>query len=446
MTSTAWKQIPDRLTLVATLRTLFPYLAEESQISPVRGGRAAALEILAKVKPLTYRETRNFLSGDVTRLSPYLRHGVLTLAEVRDTILQKAEIPEHAGKLVNELAWRDYWQRLYVMLGEAIWEDQEPYKTGLSADQYAPVLPDEIPSGQTTLACMDSFARDLEQTGYLHNHVRLWFASYIVHWRRVRWQAGARWFLEHLIDGDPASNNLSWQWVASTFSSAPYIFNRENLERFTEGEYCRACPHATQGTCPFEQSYDALEMELFPKMPSFAGLDGPIRPRPYAQASTTPDLQLPGSRPLKWHHTDSLNPSASWLLPYVDTSSVFVWDTGWLVPNRISLKRVLFLAECLQEMPASVELRVGEPADELLDAARFARADHILAQRTPDPRLCAAAAVVNRQIPVVWVDVPAFVPSSRGFDLKRFSRYWKRAQESALQPTQNVDSNTRGAS
>ena len=235
-------QYTDRQSFAAALRALLPYLGQDFTFSPTLGGRTAALRTLVQIKPQTYRETRNHLSGDVTRLSAYLRHGVLTLAEVRDHALKQVDDPAHAGKLINELAWRDYWQRLYVELGEAIWHDQEPYKTGLEAEQYADILPEDIPAARTSLVCMDSFSQNLEQTGYLHNHARLWLASYLVHWRRIRWQTGARWFLEHLIDGDPASNNLSWQWVASTFASAPYLFNRENLERYTEGRYCRVPP------------------------------------------------------------------------------------------------------------------------------------------------------------------------------------------------------------
>jgi deoxyribodipyrimidine photo-lyase len=103
----------------------------------------------------------------------------------------------------------------------------------------------------------------MRSTGYLHNHGRLWLAAYMVHWRRINWQVGAVWFLEHLLDGDPASNNMSWQWVASTFSHKPYFFNRENLERYTEGVYCRQCP--LYGHCDFEGSYEELEQKLFPK-------------------------------------------------------------------------------------------------------------------------------------------------------------------------------------
>ena len=427
---------PNRESLSAILRSLLPYLVAESTISPTRGGRAAALELLAKIKPEAYERSRNYLSGDVTRLSAYLRHGVLTLAEVRDYALAQVADPARAGKLVNEFAWRDYWQRLYVELGEGIWQDREPYKTGFTTDDYANELPQDVSEGTTTLTCMDSFSGDLRATGYLHNHARLWFASYIVHWRRTRWQAGARWFLEHLIDGDPASNNLSWQWVASTFASQPYIFNRENLQRYTDDAYCSRCPHATAGTCPFDQDYESLEQTLFPQL--HRRTDNtmvPTPPAPYVKpASKAPRPAVQG-KPLLWHHTESLNPAAPQVVAHGNASAAFVWDTGWLIPNRISLKRVQFIAESLLEMPGTIDVRVGEPAEQLLAAAQSAGADYILAQRTPDPRLNAAADQVSRTLPVVWYDPPPFVESSRGFDLKRFSRYWKRAQHAAMQPT-----------
>jgi deoxyribodipyrimidine photo-lyase len=85
-------------------------------MSALRGGRRAAEAVLAAVKPQSYERTRNYLSGDVTRLSAYLRHGVLTLAEVRDDALHRVADPREAGKLINEYAWRDYWLRLYDQL------------------------------------------------------------------------------------------------------------------------------------------------------------------------------------------------------------------------------------------------------------------------------------------------------------------------------------------
>lgn len=246
--------------LVAYLKAEFPAAAAiDDHVSPIPGGRSAALARLSTIQPARYAASRNYLSGAVTRLSPYLRHGVLTLAELRDFALRRVSRVEEATKFVTELGWRDYWQRLYAELGAGIWLDREAYKTGHR--QYAPELPADIREARTGLACMDAFARELHETGYLHNHARMWMAAYVVHFRRVRWQAGAAWFLEHLLDGDPASNHLSWQWVASTFSHKPYFFNRENLENYTGGIYCREC--TLRGQCDFEGTYDELSQRLF---------------------------------------------------------------------------------------------------------------------------------------------------------------------------------------
>ncbi len=430
--------------MVADLRAMFPHLASaDTALSDRRGGRQAAEAMLAAVQPQSYERTRNYLAGDVTRLSAYLRHGVLTLAEVRDHALGQVKDPRVAGKLVNEFAWRDYWQRLYAEMGEGIWQDREAYKTGFDASAYGEQLPAEISAGETTLRCMDSFAEELRATGYLHNHARMWFAAYVVHWRRSRWQAGARWFLEHLLDGDPASNNLSWQWVASTFASKPYFFNRENLERYTAGVYCRECPHARAQTCPFEGEYEALEQTLFPYLHSAVEGHGmPPPPRPFSRSPNARSLarlslaQLSG-KALLWIHADALNPVSSMLLAHTDSPMVFVWDQKAIVASGWKLKRLVFVAECLREMPERLETRVGDPALEVLAVAKAAGVDHVLVQRTPDPALLAAAAEIEKEVRLVWYDPPPFVELARGFDLKRFSRYWQRAQTSAMQLTRD---------
>ncbi|GCL38040.1 deoxyribodipyrimidine photolyase-like protein [Sphaerospermopsis reniformis] len=258
------RDFTNRDELIAYLREQFPQSAEQDDhISETVGGRKAAKAKLKQVDPVAYAKTRNYLNGAVTRLSPYIRYGVLSLREIRDDILERVENPEDASKLINELGWRDYWQRLYVKLGKGIWENQEEYKTGYKVADYAKNLPEDVIEGKTGLVCIDNFSQELRETGYLHNHIRMWLAAYIIHWRRIQWQAGAKWFLQHLLDGDPASNNMSWQWVASTFSHKPYFFNRENLERYTKGVYCRQCP--LYGKCDFEGSYEELEARLFPK-------------------------------------------------------------------------------------------------------------------------------------------------------------------------------------
>ncbi len=264
-TSNMRRDFADRNELVKYLAEQFPDIAARGiEVSSMRGGRSQAIEALQRIDPIGYGRNRNFLSGAVSRLSPYIRHGVLTLAEVRDVALARARDSNQSHKFVQELGWRDYWQRVYAQIGDGVWMDREPYKTGFSKSEYAQNLPDDVAKATTGLACMDGFSADLRSSGYLHNHARMWIAAYLVHWRKVRWQAGARWFLQHLLDGDPASNNLSWQWVASTNSWKPYIFNRDNLERFTEGRYCCDCP--VRDRCPFDGSYEVLSLSLFPNL------------------------------------------------------------------------------------------------------------------------------------------------------------------------------------
>ena len=272
-----WREHPDDLprqfacreALQASLQALFPQAP--GSLSPMRGGRCQAERLLSRIDPLRYGRTRNALDGAVTRLSPHIRHGVLTLAELRDAVFARTRERAGSEKLINELGWRDYWQRLWRQRGDGIWRDQETLRTGHSPESYAAGLPADIAAGRTGLACMDGFIAELHGTGWLHNHARLWLAAYLVHWRRIRWQTGAAWFLRHLLDGDPASNNLSWQWVASCFSHKPYIFNRANLERYSAGRHCARCALAAAG-CPFEASYEQLQARLFPaRQPGDAG-------------------------------------------------------------------------------------------------------------------------------------------------------------------------------
>ena len=253
------RDFKSRDALNALLANEFP--EAEGELSAIQGGRRAAEATLKRVDAKRYARSRNHLNGAVTGLSPYIRHGVLSLAEVRDAVFAGIRKREEGQKLINELGWRDFWQRMWQELGDGINEDREEFKTGHAASSYSKDLPGDVREGRTGLACMDSFRDDLVNRGWLHNHARMWMAAWLVHWRKVHWKAGADWFLEHLLDGDPASNQLSWQWVASTFSHKPYFFNRDNLERYSDGKYCKGCANANH--CPFDASYDELEQQLF---------------------------------------------------------------------------------------------------------------------------------------------------------------------------------------
>ncbi len=259
------KDFRDRDHLVAYVKELSPWAKGKS--SPILGGVNQAQEMLENIDPLRYGKTRNYGDGKVTGLSPYIHHGVIDINQIRNHALSNFSKPELITKFIQELAWRDFWQRIAEKHPDWIWNDIEDYKTGFRAENYSEQLPEDIKAGQTGIACLDFFISELMETGYVHNHARMYLASYIVHFRRIKWQAGARWFLQHLLDGDEASNNFSWQWIASTFSNKPYIFNLDNVNKYF-GSLVDTRPENNQ---ILNASYEEIAARLFPNLGASRG-------------------------------------------------------------------------------------------------------------------------------------------------------------------------------
>ncbi len=421
----------DRATLVATLakRCHADSNAAEraAALGIPSGGSRAAFERLAAIDPVAYARSRNYVAGAVTGLSPWIRHGVLGLAEVRDAALVRVATAEQAEKLISELGWRDYWRQVHAALGDRIHADIEPPASAPRAAARLDHVPDDVRIAATGMACIDAFVRRLQTTGWLHNHERMWLASWLVHVRGVRWQAGADWFLEHLLDGDPASNHLSWQWVAGTFAAKPYLFNRENLDTFTAGVHCRACP--VLGHCDVEGSYDDLTARLFV---GEAAARPPLRIRP--EAPWRPAPQPPLARPLVWLTLDSVSPRSPAATAYPDSPRVHVIDSVWLRRERPTLKRLVFLFECLADV-SGVEVIVGDPRTVIPERAAAHGCDGVSLADTPCPLVRAAVAEMAARLPVEVRAWPTFCDRSRVTDLGRFSRYWQQVKRSALAMT-----------
>ena len=219
--------------------------------------RAAAFARLDAVKPSVYAKTRNALDGAVTGLSPYFTHGLLSMPEAARHIHGQHALT-FEDKLVFEFGWREFFHHVWSRAGnhgDAILQDMHgaPPWHG----QYANTLPQDIREGRTGVPAIDNAVRILYATGYLHNHLRMWLASYVVHVRKVHWRAGADWLYGHLLDGDLPSNHLSWQWVAATFSSKPYLFNAENVMKYAPAGARQAWD--CSGTV-IDQSYEALDV------------------------------------------------------------------------------------------------------------------------------------------------------------------------------------------
>lgn len=210
----------------------------------------AAQERLEQVNPRDYAHTRNALDGAVTCLSPYLTHGFLTVPDVAHAMYHKHRLGvQH--KLIFELGWREYFQHMHQHLGYGIAESI--HEGVLPESAYSLEIPQDVRHACTQVPVVDNAVRLLYATGYLHNHARLWLASYIVHMRKVNWRVAADWMYGHLLDGDLASNYLSWQWVAGTGSRKPYLFNAESIEAF-------APPAWHSRATAIDVSYETLEI------------------------------------------------------------------------------------------------------------------------------------------------------------------------------------------
>ncbi len=247
--------------------------------------RSAALAHIARVRPAAYARTRNHLDGAVTGLSPYITHGVVTLREVLAGVLQREPL-DVQHKLVFELGWREFFRHVWSHRGDEILQSLHAGPRPDAA--YDPVLPADIREARTGVAVIDEAVRTLYATGTLHNHARMWLASYVVHLRHVHWRAGADWLLAHLLDGDLASNHLSWQWVAGTGSNKPYLFNADNVARY-------APAHWHSAGSVIDQSYEALDQVARGMRPVAASADvGAVVgiPEPSLLAAPPADLEL----------------------------------------------------------------------------------------------------------------------------------------------------------
>lgn len=246
---------------------------------------AAAQARIAAVRPTAYARTRNALGGAVSQLSPYITHGFVTLADVLAGVTTRHTL-DVQHKFVYELGWRAYFRHVWQHRGSGILHSL--HEGPLPDDAYALELPSDIRQACTGVPVVDEAVRTLYATGMLHNHARMWLASYVVHVRKVHWRAGADWLYGHLLDGDLASNHLSWQWVAGTGSRKPYLFNADNVARYAPASW-----HSPGSV--IDQSYEALdEMARQPPAPSRPGRgarpDSPPTSEPWLLSDPPQDL------------------------------------------------------------------------------------------------------------------------------------------------------------
>jgi deoxyribodipyrimidine photo-lyase len=202
------------------------------------------LEKLDQVDPVKYGITRNYVAGAVTYLSPYISRGVISTKQVLKVVLEKGYKQSQIELFIKELCWRDYFQRVAQVkdLDVEIKQAQTPILNYEISSQ--------VVNTTTGIDGLDTALKQLYQTGYMHNHCRMYTASLVCNIAQSHWHHPAQWMYYHLLDGDWASNACSWQWVAGANSNKKYYANQENINKYT---------YTNQLNTYLDKTYDVLE-------------------------------------------------------------------------------------------------------------------------------------------------------------------------------------------
>jgi len=209
---------------------------------------SAILSKLEAINPDNYAHSRNFINGQVNYLSPYISRGVISTKQVLACLLSKGHSFDELECLMQQLCWRDYFQRIAQVkdINQEIKQIQE------NVERQG--IPLAIIEAKTGIQAIDQSIETLFESGYVHNHSRLYLATLTCNIGKSYWLQPAKWMYYHLLDGDWASNACSWQWVAGANSNKKYYANQENINKYTASKQLNTF---------LDTSYDVLpEMEI----------------------------------------------------------------------------------------------------------------------------------------------------------------------------------------
>lgn len=206
---------------------------------------------LDRIDPVRYGRSRNFIDGSITELSPYISRGVLDTRMIVEHLVSKKYSYSSCEKFLQQLFWREYFQRVWQDLNEGINSDIKNQQTHVHHHG----TPVAVIKAQTSIDAIDNGIRHLTASGMMHNHLRMYTAFIACNLGKSHWMHPAKWMYYYLLDGDWGSNALSWQWIAGTFSNKKYIANQENINHYTGSKQ--------KGTY-LDISYDVLQDLLTP--------------------------------------------------------------------------------------------------------------------------------------------------------------------------------------
>ena len=231
-----------------TTPDLFPEAKHQSETVTFEPTRQAGIARLKKFITRTgahYASQRNYDYGPTNRnsvsaLSPWIKHRLITQEEVLTQTLAHHSLSA-SMKFVQEVFWRSYfkgWMEQHPSVWHSYLNSLEAAFEALERNKFRKTDYGEAIAGRTGIDCFDHWCDELKETGYLHNHARMWFASIWIFTLRLPWELGADFFLNHLIDGDAAANTLSWRWVGGLHTKGKsYLARPSNIAQFTDGRF-----------------------------------------------------------------------------------------------------------------------------------------------------------------------------------------------------------------
>ena len=213
-----------------------------------------------------YSKLRNFDFGpenrtNISGLSPYITHGVINEKEVIEKSLSKFSFSKNE-KFIQEVLWRTYWKG-WLELRPNVWTDylvelnkiRDEYKDNQNYNNAI--------NGKTNIECFNYWVTELKENNYLHNHTRMWFASIWIFTLELPWQLGAEFFMQHLYDGDSASNTLGWRWVAGIQTQGKhYLASEWNIKKFTNNRFNNIKLNDTAPPKVSEKTYSIVKQDF----------------------------------------------------------------------------------------------------------------------------------------------------------------------------------------
>jgi deoxyribodipyrimidine photo-lyase len=340
-----------------------------------------------------YRIGRNYTDGPVSELGPYFTHGVITTREFAQHLISQGGL-KACHSILSQLAWREFFQEVWEQKDTAIFTDLKHPQCPVKSSAF----PAAFISADCGIQVIDDAVVRLYSTGLMHNHARLWLASCICNVAKFHWFQPSQWLFYHLLDGDLASNSLSWQWVAGSFSNKKYLCNQTNINTYSNtsqrGTVIDTSYEDLWNIVPPSNWHDEIPLVLDDQIPT-ALKSNNIQP-------------ISSGRPIALHSLWNLNPR--WLADK-DPNRILLIEPSFCKKFPMSARRWQFITNLITTFPSLTVVY-----DEFTNT-----------NLGNDPACFVQSHPMTKNWDCISTTRDKLFPEVKGY-FPSFSQYWKKAQ------------------